>query len=311
MKKTLVLTLIFAALCSFVSAEVYSLYDPSYIYVKDDKMEGNLKWKDTVSAGIEVGKVKEIVVPAKVNKKDNKNEYARIDYKGKEAYILARGLIESKGKVSVIKKDTVIYTWKNLATFENVIIKAGTVVIVEGKNADSKTNLQKISFFDDLVFWKMRAVYVSGDALSTDKNDYDAVSLAKVAMTKNPETEREVITKLLSSAESKAKSSEIKDFVAKVAAKIDGEDIKQSPVEDYQDAGTITSDGAKVNVREAPGKSAKSVGQVEDGTFIRASKKTTQEESIAGETAAWYYISTEGDEPTQGWVFGSCITWQN
>lgn len=310
MKKTLLTALIFAALCSFVSAEVYSLYDPSYIYVKDEKNPDNLKWKDTVSAGFAVGKVKGTYTPAKLNNNPNKIEFAQIDYKGKEAYIIKAGLFESRGKVAVIKVDTVVYTCRNLATFENIMIPAGTVVIAEESSADRETNLQKISFFDSLTFWRMRTVYVDASALSTDKGDYDAVSLAKIAKTKDVKTEREIITKLLSSAENKAKSSEISDYVAKVSAEIDGKDIKQSPTEEFTSSGVINSNGSRVNVRKTPGTSGEVAGQLEDQTFVRTSKKTTQQEKIGGETDSWYYIITDDEEPIEGWIFGSSINWE-
>lgn len=312
MKKTLLVTLLFAALCSFASADFYSLYDPSYIYVKDEKNEGNIKWKDTVSAGISFDRVKGTYIPEKLNGKVNtkKLEYAKVEYKGKEAYILKSGLVESNGEVGVIKCDTLIYTWNNRSSFENAILKAGTLVVVEN-SLDSDTKLHKITFYDDIVFWKMRSVYIDYEAVSINKDDCEAVKLAKLAKTKDAETEREIITKLLSTAEKKAKSSEISEFVAKISEEINGKDITQSPTAECSLGGSVNSGGAKVNVRSTPGKSGSVVGQIEDGTIVRASKKTVQEESIGGETAAWYYISTEGSEPTEGWVFGSTVSWED
>lgn len=309
MKKVFILTLIIASLCSLVSAEVYSLYDPSYVYTKEDN--GNLKWLDTVSAGVDFDSIRGTYVPDTINKNANtkKLEYAKVDYKGKEAYILKSGLIETKDNLAVIIKPAVVYTWNNRASFENILLETGTVIICSKKEADSKSGLQKISFFDDKVFWKIRDAYINPEAVSTYSDDYEAVKLAKLALTKDAKKEMEIITKLLSTAERRAQSPEIGQYVEEIDAKISGKEIVKVAIEDFSCSGRISSDGARVNVRKSPSTSASVVGQLEDEEFIYASKKTVTSETIGGDSNYWFYISCESNG-LEGWIFGASARWE-
>lgn len=324
MKKIFVLSLLLVtALCSFVSAQgskkVYALAEPSYVYTKNG--EGNLEWLATVDAGTMFDDVhRDSIIPEKINKNANtkKLEFTGVVYKGKKAYILKNSVIEEVASVclqdrAVITKDAVVYTWGNLGAFENIFLPAGTVIItadvMPGEVFDE--DLVRIYFFDNQTFWNIRSVYVRKDCISTSKGDYDAVVLAKSALAKDVSKEREIITKLLASAESKADSKDIREYVQEISNKIDAKDISQSnilPVSGVS-TGVINSDGAKVNVRDCPGTNGKVVGQLSDGANIDIIEYTEMKEKIAGEEASWYKISTAGENSVTGWIFGSSIKW--
>lgn len=81
-------------------------------------------------------------------------------------------------------------------------------------------------------------------------------------------------------------------------------------MEDFNNEGVVTSDGAKVNVRETPGKAGKVVGQIHDGATVKVSKRTVMKETIGGETAEWYKITTSGENSVEGWVFGASLSFK-
>lgn len=321
MKKIFVLSLLLVtALCSLVGAQssgdVYALADPSYVYTKNS--EGNLEWLATVDAGTMFEDVHpDSIIPEKINKDANtkKLEFTGVVYKGKKAYILKNTVIEEVASVclqdrAVITKDAVVYTWGNLGAFENIFLPAGTVVItafvMPGEVFDE--DLVRIYFFDNQTFWNIRSVYVRKDCISTSKGDYDAVVLAKSALTKDVSKEREIITKLLATAESKANTKEIRDYVQDVSNKIDAKDISQSSISPVRgvSTGIINSDGAKVNVRDCPGTNGKIIGQLSNGASLDIDEYTDMKEKIGGEEASWYKV-TSGD--ITGWIFGSSIKW--
>ena len=161
MKKTLIYAVLLAIFYSFASADVYTLYDPSYLYTQDD--EGNLKWLATIDAGTKFDETKDFIVPEKINGKENSNnlQYVSVDYKGKKAWILKSGLIEDSDKVSlssigVITDEAAVYTWGNKAAVEKFTLPAGTVVAVaNGDSYEVDGSLAEIYFYDNQVVGKV------------------------------------------------------------------------------------------------------------------------------------------------------------
>lgn len=313
MKKTILFSLIIG-LASMAFAEYskgYSFADPTYCYKMD--ADGNLSYAKTIDAGQELSIDSTVIVPATVGKKANKYEYIKID-DGEELWIFAKPVVRENDikttiKPGVIVRDTNVYTFGDRATVENFQIKAGTIVgLAFNGSGKIESGLRGIYFYDTNVFWKTRLAYVYEENISVEADDLEAVSLAKSALSKDPQTERGVITKLLSSAQKKA--VKVKDYIAEIEAKIDGKDITQSATEEFGKSGTINSDGSKVNVRDTPGKNGKQVGQIPDGCRVSASKRTVMQEKIAGETDSWYFIATPGEDSVEGWVFGSSIKWE-
>ncbi|MCR5613680.1 SH3 domain-containing protein [Treponema sp.] len=321
MKKILFLSIIFAAIfSSFVSArDAYLMAEPSYLY--ELEKDGNLKWAATVDSGtrVYIKSHNDDFVPETINKKANssKLEFTKVDYEGKTLYTIAKPVVEESPEVTfnnraVITKPALVYTWGNKSSFENIMLPVGTVVIVlaeeEGLGHDS--DLVRVQFYDTLTFWRVRTVYVNKSFISTEKGDYDAVCLAKTALTKDPSKEREIITKLMSSAQNRASDGAILEYLEEVNAKIDQKDISQSAVVPMAGSttGVINSNGAKVNVREAAGTGSKAVGKIDDGAKITASEKTEMTEKIGNDTDSWYHVTVEGSD-ISGWIFGSSIKW--
>ena len=237
MKKTLIYAVLLAIFYSFASADVYTLYDPSYLYTQDD--EGNLKWLATIDAGTKFDETKDFIVPEKINGKENSNnlQYVSVDYKGKKAWILKSGLIEDSDKVSlssigVITDEAAVYTWGNKAAVEKVTLPAGTVVAVaNGDSYEVDGSLAEIYFYDNQVFWKIRKAYVLKSKVSSVESDYDAVILAKTALSKDVQKEKEVIVKLLSLAQERADSTGIVQFVEEAVQKIEEKEMQYSSEE--------------------------------------------------------------------------------
>lgn len=237
MKKTLIYAVLLAIFYSFASADVYTLYDPSYLYTQDD--EGNLKWLATIDAGTKFDETKDFIVPEKINGKENSNnlQYVSVDYKGKKAWILKSGLIEDSDKVSlssigVITDEAAVYTWGNKAAVEKFTLPAGTVVAVgNGDSYEVDGSLAEIYFYDNQVFWKIRKAYVLKSKVSSVESDYDAVILAKTALSKDVQKEKEVIVKLLSLAQERADSTGIVQFVEEAVQKIEEKEMQYSSEE--------------------------------------------------------------------------------
>jgi len=312
MKKTLILTLLLTTLAAaFVSADAYTLYDPSYLYTKDGD---NLKWLATIDAGTKFSEVLDVDVPAKINNKNNerKNEYFKVRYNGKEAWILASGIVKDEPKISlgsraVVTKDAAVYTWNDVASFEHFSLPVGTVVIMATNDDYEDNGLKKVFIFDDKVFWRIRSVFIKSNRLSLEQGDYDAVALVKAALAKDASKDTEIIAKLLSSAEDKAESSGIVNYVREKVSEIEGSDISNSGILEFVREADVSSDGSKVNVRDVPGKKGKVVGQLLDGGYVDIYQRTENKETIAGETDYWYHISTPGEDSVDGWVFGSAL----
>ncbi|MGN0732093.1 MAG: hypothetical protein ACI4MA_09340 [Treponema sp.] len=234
MKKTLIYAVLLAIFYSFASADVYTLYDPSYLYTQDD--EGNLKWLATIDAGTKFDETKDFIVPEKINGKENSNnlQYVSVDYKGKKAWILKSGLIEDSDKVSlssigVITDEAAVYTWGNKAAVEKFTLPVGTVVAVSnGESYGVDGSLAEIYFYDNQVFWKIRKAYVLKSKVSSVESDYDAVILAKTALSKDVQKEKEVIVKLLSLAQERAGSTGIVQFVEEAVQKIEEKEMQYS-----------------------------------------------------------------------------------
>ena len=237
MKKTLIYAVLLAIFYSFASADVYTLYDPSYLYIQDD--EGNLKWLATIDAGTKFDETKDFIVPEKINGKENSNnlQYVSVDYKGKKAWILKSGLIEDSDKVSlssigVITDEAAVYTWGNKVAVEKSTLPAGTVVAVaNGDSYEVDGSLAEIYFYDNQVFWKIRKAYVLKSKVSSVESDYDAVILAKTALSKDVQKEKEVIVKLLSLAQERADSTGIVQFVEEAVQKIEEKEMQYSSEE--------------------------------------------------------------------------------
>ena len=206
MKKTLIYAVLLAIFYSFASADVYTLYDPSYLYTQDD--EGNLKWLATIDAGTKFDETKDFIVPEKINGKENSNnlQYVSVDYKGKKAWILKSGLIEDSDKVSlssigVITDEAAVYTWGNKAAVEKFTLPAGTVVAVaNGDSYEVDGSLAEIYFYD-------------------------------TALSKDVQKEIEVIVKLLSLAQERADSTGIVQFVEEAVKKIEEKEMQYSSEE--------------------------------------------------------------------------------
>lgn len=316
MKKTVLLSFLIALVSvALAAADVYTMYDPSYVYTRNGN---NLVWLATIDAGYCFDSISEEFVPEKVSGGANtkKNVFAKVSYKGQEAWIIKSGLLETDylkrvQGAGVITEDCAVYTWNNRATFENVELPAGTVILIDSEEASYQTGLKKIYFFDDQVFWTIRSAYILSTKYSADSDDYDAVVITKTALRKDVKKEMEIITKLLSSAEGKARDAKIVKYVKDALDKVEGNDISKSPVSPVRgiSTGTINSDGSKVNVRETPGKNGKIVGHLNDGTRIDISEYTEMKETIAGEESSWYKVSCGGEDSVEGWIFGSAIKW--
>ena len=159
------------------------------------------------------------------------------DYKGKKAWILKSGLIEDSDKVSlssigVITDEAAVYTWGNKAAVEKFTLPAGTVVAVaNGDSYEVDGSLAEIYFYDNQVFWKIRKAYVLKSKVSSVESDYDAVILAKTALSKDVQKEKEVIVKLLSLAQERAGSTGIVQFVEEAVQKIEEKEMQYSSEE--------------------------------------------------------------------------------
>ncbi|MCR5386375.1 MAG: SH3 domain-containing protein [Treponema sp.] len=312
MKKIILISSIFAAIASLAFAgggeTACMLRNPGWVYTR----EGNdLKYKTTIDVGTKIDATYSTFVPAKINNSENKweTEYTKIYYEGDECYTPSSFIGYSSGTVYVVKNDAPVFTTGTIASVEAKCVPVGTVVIsLDNDGYSTYPGLVKVIFYDAKIFGRTRSVFMLRDDLSESDDDYTAVILTNAAAQKDVKSSKEQILLLLSEAQSVARSSGISEFVEATKAKILGEDISKSPVEDVNLEGVISSDGAKVNVREAPGKGSNTVGQLEDGTAVSATKKTTKKEKIGGEEASWYYV--EASNGTKGWIFGSTASFK-
>lgn len=321
MKKINILSLILVAvLCSFAQAQSYlrsfAMGDPSYVYTKE--ANGNLKWLATLDAGTKYdGVFNEDYIPETINNNSNeKNKlvFTAVEYEGKKVYTMKNTVLAetrnglSLGSRAVLTKDSLLYTWGQKGCFENVILPVGTVVVISEETGYSyDEDLIRVYFFDNQVFWKVRAGYVLKNNVSEMNGDYDAVVLVKSALTKDASKDAEIIAKLLSSAEDRADSTGIHKYVEQAAEKIEASDISNSGIEEFVKQAEVSSDGSKVNVRDVPGTKGKVVGQLLDGGYVDIYQRTEKKDTIGGETDYWYHISTPGENSVDGWVFGSAL----
>lgn len=316
MKKLFLISAILLSLTSFAfagnSSSTFMLRNPGWIYTRDGD---NLLWKGTVDIGTEVGGPYDEFVPANVagTKNTNKTPYSKINYEGEECWTLSGFLSfdTAYGEVRVVKDDAPVFTVNNIGSMEGKRVPAGTVVLM--LSGEEESGLVPVEYFST-VFYKVIKAYMLKKSLSSSDGDYEAVILTNAALQKDIKkypNQKEQVLMLLSEAEASAESRGIVQFVADAKAPIIGKDISNSPVSPVVgvSTGTINSNGSRVNVRQAPGKSSKAVGQLEDGTRIDIEEKTDMQETIAGETASWLKVTSKDDSSLTGWIFGSSVKW--
>ncbi|MBR0154894.1 MAG: SH3 domain-containing protein [Treponema sp.] len=309
MKKIILISSIFAAIASLAFAgggeTACMLRNPGWVYTR----EGNdLKYKTTIDVGTKIDATYSTFVPAKINNSENKweTEYTKIYYEGEECYTPSSFIAYSSGTVYVVKNDAPVFTTGTIASIEAKCVPVGTVVIsLDNDGYSTYPGLVKVIFYDAKIFGRTRSVFMLRDDLSESDDDYTAVILTNAAAQKDVKSSKEQILLLLSEAQSVARSSGISEFVEATKAKILGEDISKSPIEEFSGQGTITSGGANVNVRETPGTSGKLLGQIADGKTFIVTKRTAKKDRVGKEEDYWYYISTPGGEDVDGWIFGS------
>lgn len=224
MKKIIILlsTLLICTVSLFAKNEGTVLQNDAVLWAKGS--DGVMAWDSKSSAYIPAGTILEyvsdtvIVADLKTSQGTDKNiKFINVKHNGKSLYILANRF-SLGNKVSVITKESVLFTKATLQSFRNSYLEAGTIVVNLGDYSSPVCNFTKVEFYDKDAY-TIRTRYVLDTNLSNDKNDIKAMQiLTKIAATKDDTMKQE----LASSALNLSTSSFIRPIVQKEYNKIFG-----------------------------------------------------------------------------------------
>jgi hypothetical protein len=267
-----------------------------------------VEWAETVRAGTELELtnkdlvIKDLVTSSKTYKDVN---FFEVKYNG-ETYYVQETDAEIADKLSVIQKDTVLYTHPSLSYFRNAMLETGSLVIAGDTYTQINQTFVKIIFYDTIDGIK-RTRYVKQTDVSSSDKDVKAIILLENGRTAKSE---ELKKEFLNNAKSIKTSALIGDYIALEYNKILGlSSFSDDSIESYEAYATVVSnDGSKINIRSMPGTVGEVVGQIEsaDNPVVRVSLKLNEKDSIDNVVDFWYYITQE-ETGLEGWIFGGFL----
>lgn len=267
-----------------------------------------VEWAETVRAGTELELtnndlvIKDLVTSSKTYKDVN---FFEVKYNG-ETYYVQETDAEIADKLSVIQKDTVLYTHPSLSYFRNAMLETGSLVIAGDTYTQINQTFVKIIFYDTIDGIKRTRYVNQTDVSSSDKDVKAIILLENGRSAKSEELKKE----FLNNAKSIKTSALIEDYIALEYNKILGlSSFSDDSIESYEAYATVVSnDGSKINIRSMPGTVGEVVGQIEsaDNPVVRVSLKLNEKDLIDNVVDFWYYITQE-ETGLEGWIFGGFL----
>lgn len=298
-------TLLTASLFS-APAKLIMLRDNGPLRKANDS--NGVEWAETVRAGTELELtnndlvIKDLVTSSKTYKDVN---FFEVKYNG-ETYYVQETDAEIADKLSVIQKDTILYTHPSLSYFRNAMLETGSLVIAGDTYTQINQTFVKIIFYDTIDGIK-RTRYVNQTDVSSSDKDVKAIILLENGRTAKSE---ELKKEFLNNAKSIKTSALIGDYIALEYNKILGlSSFSDDSIESYEAYATVVSnDGSKINIRSMPGTVGEVVGQIEsaDNPVVRVSLKLNEKDLIDNVVDFWYYITQE-ETGLEGWIFGGFL----
>ncbi len=297
------------------SSKVFMLRDNGPLRIENDT--NGVEWAATVRAGTELE-----LESDKLVKKDlitSKETYPDVDfYKVKyqdKIYYVQESDVEPAEKLSVIQKDTVLFSRPTLSSFRNALLETGSFVVTGKTVTEFSKSFTEITFYDTIDYVK-RTRYVSSNDISNSDKDIKAIILLENArVTESEDLQKELLDNAKSMKTSEIISNYINSEIAKILNVSSFSDDSIITIDQYSCTVT-TTDGSKVNVRSLPGTAGEVIGQFEsvNSPAVLVTMKTEGTETIDGITESWYYvIETDKDtfEPVtggiEGWIFGAFL----
>lgn len=301
-------------LCSSIFAEIAILKDNCSLHTEEN---GVLKFAIAVPAGILLnGNTAVFKKDLKINEEIvHYVEFYKVEYNNLFYFVKVDDseYAEAAIKCAVIKEKATLFETSRPSSFTSSTVEAGTLVIINEENILELKN-KKLSF-TDIVFWdsqlgKKNKKYVQVKKISTDNNDFQAISNIYLSKIKNEE-KKEFAQKALDLAV----SPKIKEYALEYYNLVFGiEDAPKKGTSSFSDdeielkefSGKVSTKSANINVRNKPGLSGEKNEILKNGVSVKVSIQTTSSSTIDGITAPWYFV-TNDDETISGWVFGGYI----
>ncbi len=303
------LVTLFTASLFSAPSKLFMLRDNGPLRKANDS--NGVEWSDSVRAGTELELssselvVKDLVTSSKTYKDVN---FYEVTYNG-ETYYVQESDAEISDKLSVIQKDTILYTHPSLSYFRNAILETGSLVIAGETSTQINQTFVQIIFYDTIDGIKRTRYVKQSDVSNSDKDVKAVILLENGRSAKDEELQKE----FLNNAKSIKTSILIEGYITREINKIlNISTFSDDSIEQYEAYAVIYDpDGSKINVRSMPGTAGEVIGQIEsaDTPQIFVSLKTDTKDTINNVSDFWYYV-TEESTGLEGWVFGGFIGFQ-
>ncbi len=303
------LVTLFTASLFSAPSKLFMLRDNGPLRKANDS--NGVEWSDSVRAGTELELssselvVKDLVTSSKTYKDVN---FYEVTYNG-ETYYVQESDAEISDKLSVIQKDTILYTHPSLSYFRNAMLETGSLVIAGETSTQINQTFVQIIFYDTIDGIKRTRYVKQSDVSNSDKDVKAVILLENGRSAKDEELQKE----FLNNAKSIKTSILIEGYITREINKILNISMfSDDSIEQYEAYAFIYDpDGSKINVRSMPGTAGEVIGQIEsaDTPQIFVSLKTDTKDTINNISDFWYYV-TEESTGLEGWVFGGFIGFQ-
>lgn len=303
---TFCLITLFAASLFSAPSKLIMLRDNGPLRKANDS--NGVEWAETVRAGTELDlSNKDIVIKDLVTSSKTYQDvkFYEVKYNG-QIYYVQESDAEVADKLSVIQRDTILFTHPSLSYFRNAMLETGSLIIAGDSYTQLNQTFVKITFYDTIDGLK-RTRFVKQDDISTSDKDVKAIILLENGRsTKDEELKKE----FLNNAKSIKTSALISDYILSEYNKIlNLSSFSDDSIEPYSATATVVSDdGSKINIRSMPGTVGEVVGQIEsaDNPSVTVSLKLNQKDAIDNVVDFWYYVTQE-ETGLEGWIFGGFL----
>lgn len=278
--------------------------------------------RDTDSQG---RKKPDIVVSSWTNaKKGQTMNFARVNYQGKDYYVIANR-IAAYQKPAVVIRSAATYLTKNLADVRKTALPHGTVIAVGEEVSVQGLKLYELTFYDENQY-RVRIGYIKKEKVSTSKDDITAMKLLKQAENITDENRRFAMLDSISQLSISPSVQELLDKALEEFEEPEESEDDESEMQDMDDMGEesasdkletvkldengesrmiYTSDDSSVNLRAAP-VNGNVLKQLPNQSGVMAYERTAATYSMDGNDDYWYYV--DDGTGTKGWVFGAyCV----